>query len=105
MTSNQTHPADILVLNWLGCKPAAFDLTVPSPLHSSTLLEVGVTRGLAASAAEVRKHVDNNAKTWLDMYPICCQGAEVSVEAQQFLSQVASHLAAQWGCSNSKAKT
>ena len=43
-------------------KPAAFDLMVTSTLNSSTLIEVGVTSGSAALAAEVCKHNFNNAK-------------------------------------------
>ena len=35
--SSHSQPADILVPNWLSGKPAAFDLTVVSPLNSKTL--------------------------------------------------------------------
>ena len=36
---------NILVPNWLSGKPAAFDLTVVSPLNSKTLNEAGATGG------------------------------------------------------------
>ena len=36
-----SRPADILVPNWMIGKPAAFDLTVVSPLNSRTLNEAG----------------------------------------------------------------
>ena len=52
-------PADILVQSG---KPAAFDLTVTSPLNLTTLTEVGVTRGSAAMVAEVWKHRVNDLK-------------------------------------------
>ena len=42
LTHDHTHsrPADILVPNWSVGKPAAFDLSVTSPLNSKVLLEV-----------------------------------------------------------------
>ena len=57
-----SRPADILVQNWIIGKPAAFDLTVTSPLNLATLAEAGVARGSAAMAAEVRKHGVNDCK-------------------------------------------
>ena len=56
-----TPPADILASNWLCGKPAAFDLTVTSPLNPSLLSEAGLTAGSAAVAAELRKHSANDA--------------------------------------------
>ena len=50
--SSHSRPADILVPNWLSGKPAAFDLTVVSPLNSKTLNETGATGGSAAGNAE-----------------------------------------------------
>ena len=41
---------------------AAFDVTVISPLNSSIVSEAGVTSGVAARAAEMRKHEENDAK-------------------------------------------
>ena len=43
-----SRPADFLVPNWTLGKPAAFDLTVVSPLNSNTLIEAGTTSGSAA---------------------------------------------------------
>ena len=57
-----TRPADILASNWLCGKPAAFDLTVVSPLNPTFISEAGRTAGSAAVAAELRKHSANNAK-------------------------------------------
>ena len=60
--SSLSRPADILVLNWMIGNPAAFDLTVVSPLNSTTLNEAGARSGSAAGKAEVRKHNANDAK-------------------------------------------
>ena len=60
--SSLSRPADILVPNWMIRKPAAFDLTVVSPLHSTTLNEAGARSGTAAGKAEVHKHNANDAK-------------------------------------------
>ena len=58
---SHTRPADVLVQNRVGGKPAAFSFTIKSPLinfagqpssHSS----------FAAELAEIRKHQSNNAK-------------------------------------------
>ena len=57
-----TRPADILASNWLCGKPAAFDLTVVSPLNPTFISEAGRTAGSAAVAAELRKHSANDAK-------------------------------------------
>ena len=48
-------PADILVPNWMIGKPAAFDLTVVSPLNSNTLNEVGATSGSGRSMQAQRQ--------------------------------------------------
>ena len=53
---------NILVPNWLSGKPAAFDLTVVSPLNSNTLNEVGATGGSAAGNAEACKLTANDQK-------------------------------------------
>ena len=53
---SHTHPADILVPNWSLGKPAAFDLSVMSPLNSNILLVVGLAVGQAARATQQRKH-------------------------------------------------
>ena len=52
----RTRPADVLVSNWDLGKPAAFDLTVASPLNQSILNEASVTAGSSAWVSEQRKH-------------------------------------------------
>ena len=42
-------------------KPAAFDLTIPSPLNPTTLTEAGVRCGSSALVAEARKHNANDS--------------------------------------------
>ena len=49
-----TCPADILASNWLCGKPAAFDLTVTSPLNPFFFSEAGLAVGSAAVATELR---------------------------------------------------
>ena len=51
-SNSQSRPADVLVPNRDLGKPAAFDLSVTSMLHSSVLLESSMTAGLAARVAE-----------------------------------------------------
>ena len=46
---SHTCPADLLVPNWVLAKPAAFDLSVTSPLNPTTLLEASVTTGVACT--------------------------------------------------------
>ena len=57
-----TRPANVLVQNWVGGKPAAFDFTVTSPLIPKTLGQSSIRSGFAAELAETRKHQSNNAK-------------------------------------------
>ena len=47
----------LIVPNWVLGKPAAFDITVTSPLTPITLHEASVTSGSTAQVAENRKHV------------------------------------------------
>ena len=61
-TNSQSCPADVLVPNWDLGKPAAFDLSVTSTLHSIVLLEASMTAGSAALVAENRKHNTNDRK-------------------------------------------
>ena len=52
----QSRPADILVNNWgFNDKPAAFDLSVSSPLKPDIVSEAGHSAGAAAFATEQRK--------------------------------------------------
>ena len=52
----------MLVPNWVLGKPAASDITVTSPLNTSTFTEASAMAGSAALAAEQRKHNSNDAK-------------------------------------------
>ena len=104
-----SRPADIYVQNWIISKPAAFDLTVTSPLNLSTLTEGGVARGSAAMAADVRKHDDNDRKCaelgWVSI-PLAVETYGYwEAEAQSTISRLASRLVIQLQCSKSKAIT
>ena len=57
-----TRPADVLVQGWDRDKPAAFDITVTSPLTPATLRDASTVSGVAAHAAECRKHSTNDAR-------------------------------------------
>ena len=59
---SHSHPADILVPNSFVGKPAAFDLSLTSPLNLNVFLEAGLTAGAAARATELRKHEANDGK-------------------------------------------
>ena len=69
--SPNSRPADILVLNWMIGKPAAFDLIVVSPLNSNTLNEVGATSGSSAGKAEARKHNANGPQVQRARLGLC----------------------------------
>ena len=56
------RPADILIQGWDRGHPAAFGVTVTSPLTPATLNFSAVTEGAAAQAAEERKLASNDAK-------------------------------------------
>ena len=58
----QTRPADVLVADWERGRPAAWDVTVASPLTPAVLNEAGMTAGAAAAASEQRKHIANDPK-------------------------------------------
>eukprot|EP00731_Ephydatia_muelleri_P008724 Em0004g1062a len=95
--SSRTRPADILVTNWDNGISAAFDVTGASPLNSSTITEAGMYSGVAARAAELRKHTQNDSKcaelSW-KCIPLAveCYGAW-GPEALKAFSQVATRLA------------
>ena len=88
-------------------EPAAFDLTVASPLNQSILNEACVTAGSSARVSEQRKHAFNDFKCselgWscipLAVETCGCWGAE----ARLHLSRLASRLAARLNCSKSHA--
>ena len=64
LSHDRSHswPAGILVFDWNHGKPAALDLTVVSLLNANILNEAGMTAGVAAQAAEARKHTANDQK-------------------------------------------
>ena len=103
----RTRPADVLVPNWDLGKPAAFDLTVASPLNQSILNEACVTAGSSARVSEQRKHASNDVKCselgWscisLAVETYGCWGAEACLH----LSRLASRLEARLNCSKSHA--
>ncbi|KAL5508829.1 hypothetical protein EMCRGX_G004082 [Ephydatia muelleri] len=103
----RTRPADVLVPNWDLGKPAAFDLTVASPLNQSILNEACATAGSSPRVSEQRKHASNDVKCselgWscipLAVETYGCWGAE----ARLHLSRLASRLAARLNCSKSHA--
>ena len=107
--SSRTRPVDILVTNWDNDISAAFDVTVASPLNSSTITEAGMYSGAAARAAELRKHTQNDSKcaelSW-KCIPLAveCYGAW-GPEALKAFSQVATRLAIRGNTSKSMALT
>ena len=64
LTSDHDHsrPADILLPNWALGKPAAFDISVTSPLNPKVLSVAGLSAGAAALSTEERKHMENDPK-------------------------------------------
>ena len=102
-----TRPADVLVPDWMIGKPAAFDITVTSPLNPSTFTEVSVTAGSAALAAEQQKHNANDVKCsqlgW-KCVPLAVESYRCwGTEARQHLAQLASRLATRYNISKSQA--
>ncbi|KAL5517928.1 hypothetical protein EMCRGX_G003574 [Ephydatia muelleri] len=103
------RPADVLVNKWHLGKPAAFDLTVASPLKPTTLTEAGVRCGSSALFAEARKHNANDSKCavlgWVCI-PLAVESYGCwGTEAQQSFSRLAARLAIQMGCNKSQATT
>ena len=82
-------------------KPAAFDLSVTSPLNLNVLLEAGLTAGAAAGATELRKH-DGKCRElgWVCVPMVVEAYGAWGAEAIESLSCLASRLAT----SSNKAK-
>ena len=59
---DHTRPADVLLRDWAQDKPAAFDITVISPLTPAILADASVRVVAAAEAAERIKHTANDLK-------------------------------------------
>ena len=53
----QSCPANVLVADWEGERPAACDFTVTSPLTPSFLNDAGMSAGIAAATSESQKDV------------------------------------------------
>ena len=62
LSHNYARPADVLVDGLDRAKPAAFDVTVISPLTPLTLNEASIHEGAAGLVAETRKHAANDAR-------------------------------------------
>ena len=93
---SHTRPADLLVPNWVLGKPAAFDLSVTSPLNPTTLLEASVTTGVAALTTELKKHSSDTKYKELDWVcvPLVVESYGAwGKEALESISQLASRLA------------
>ena len=104
---SRTHPVDILVTNWDNGISAAFEVTVTSPLNSSVIMEVGMYSGVAARAAEFRKHSENDTKcvplSW-KCIPLAVKSYDAwGPEALKAFSQVATRLAIRVNTYKSKA--
>eukprot|EP00731_Ephydatia_muelleri_P021341 Em0013g1068a len=92
-----SRPADVLVQGWDTGKPAAFDITVASPLTPVTLNNASTSVGAAAYAAELRKHVANDTRCqelgWTCI-PLAVETyGNWGMEAQSVFSRLASLLA------------
>ena len=94
---NHTRPADLLLINWITGKTAAFDISVTSLLNTPTLMEAGVSAGSAALTTEGRKHRANDAKCkelgWLCVPLVAETYGAWGNEAVEAFSQLASRLA------------
>ena len=54
----------MLIVGWDRGKPAAFDVTVASPLCPATLMDSSRMSGAASAAAEARKIMVPNVRSW-----------------------------------------
>ena len=98
LTRDHSHsrPADVLIAGWDRGKPAAFDVTVASPLCPAILMDSSRMSGAASAAAEARKILTNGPKCqelgWtcipLAVETFCNWGKE----AHLTFSRLASHL-------------
>ena len=65
---SNSRPADILVQGWVRGLPAAFDVTVSSPLTPAGLEEASASAGAAACIDETRRHSAND-RNWAGYVP------------------------------------
>ena len=98
--------AHVLVARWEKGLPAALDITVTSPLNPTILDEFCSTAGVAAVAAESRKHVANDPKCFELGWTCVPLAVETygnwGVEAQETFFRLASLLAASHSCQNQR---
>ena len=94
---SQSRPADILVQDWDRGKPAAFDISVVSPLNSNVLSAAGARAGAVSEAVELRKLTANDAKCaelgWVSIPLVVESYGAWGKEAQQSFSKLTSRLA------------
>ena len=97
LDKSNTRLADILVSSWDGSASAAFDISVTSPLNSLLVVEAVMSSGVAARAAEKRKHLQNDAKCkqlgWRCIPLVVETYGAWGAEAIEVFSTVASRLA------------
>ena len=99
---NHTRPADVLIEGWDRGKPAAFDVTVTSPLCPAILRDSCRMSAAASTAAKTRKLLSNGPKCqelgWtcipLAIEIFCNRGKE----AHLTFSRLASHIAIKMSC-------
>ena len=96
-----SRPADVLVNNWHLGKPAAFDLTITSPLNPTTLTEAGVRCGSSALVNDSKCVERGWVRIPRAVESYGCWG----MEAQQSFLRLAAHLTIQMGCNKSQATT
>ena len=106
---SNSRPADVLVDAWERAKPAAFDVTVTSPLTPATLHDTCNSAGVAAHKAECRKHSSNDPKCQ-ELGWVCVPLAVESYgnwgkEAQNTFARLASILSISLHCSKAKVLT
>ncbi|KAL5491653.1 hypothetical protein EMCRGX_G016985 [Ephydatia muelleri] len=105
--NSRSRPADVLVTRWEKSLPATLDITVTSPLNPAILDGSCSTAGVAAVAAESRKHVANDPKCFELGWTCVPLAVETygnwGVEAQETFSGLTSLLAASHSVSKSKA--
>ena len=92
-----SRPANILVQSWDRGHPAAFDVTVTSPLTPAILNISSIYEGAAGRVVEARKHTTNDAKCqdlgWLCI-PLAVETyGNWGKEAHEVLNRLASLLA------------
>eukprot|EP00731_Ephydatia_muelleri_P006949 Em0003g1197a len=106
---SNSRPADVLVDAWDRAKPAAFDVTVTSPLTPATLHDACNSAGVVTHKAECRKHSSNDPKCQ-ELGWVCVPLAVESFgnwgkEAQNTFARLASILSISLHCPKAKVLT